>query len=353
MVKRLAFTGLLAVILAVFMISVTDVAQAQIFKGSNWTGSYYNNPTFTGTPVFTRIDPAVEFFFGSGAVTDAGTGLSVGPDNYSVRWTTQFNFAPGTYNFGLTREDDARVVLNGVPIFEFSNVDRTGAEFVQASVTVPGGLSTITVEYVKRTGSGIIQLQWQTVGGSGFVTPGTPTVAPTVTRTPLPPIPPGAITATVIRASVLNTRDAPSLGGNVIGRILRGETYAIVGRDVNARWFLLQLAGKQGWAWGYYLFINGNEYTPPVVSAVGTIGVPPGVPDTGVIVQSQATLRLREAPNVASTQIGRVTWGAFLPVVGRTGDGFWYQVVWKGTVGWIYSPFVKNFQGDPLSVPIR
>lgn len=351
MTRKMAFIGLLAIVLAALMFSFTDTAQAQIFKGSNWSGSYYNNATFSGNPVFTRVDNAVEFFFGTAPVV--GPTGSVGPDNYSIRWTTQFNFAPGTYTFGLTREDDARVILNGVPIINFNNQDRTGSEFVQATVTVPGGLSTITVEFIKRTGSGIIQFQWQTSGGGGFVTPGTPTVTPTRTRTALPPIPPGAITATVIRASVLNVRDAPSLGGNVIGRVLRGETYAIVGRDASARWFLLNLSGYQGWTWGYYLFINGNEFTPPVVSAVGTLGVPPGVPDTGVIVQSQATLRLREAPNVAARQIGRVTWGAFLPVIGRTGDNFWYQVVWKGTVGWVYSPFVEPFQGDPMSVPVK
>jgi hypothetical protein len=155
----------------------------------------------------------------------------------------------------------------------------------------------------------------------------------------------------VIRASVLNIRDAPSLGGNRINRVLRGQTYAIVGRNQNATWFLLQLSGMQGWAWGYYLFINGNEFNPPVVSGSSILGLA-GQPDYGVTAQSKATVRLRAAPNVVSAQIGRVTWGAFLPVIGRTPDGFWWKVVWKNTVGWVYSPFFDIFQGNLNNVPI-
>lgn len=346
--RLVVFSLMVTVALLLGLVATTSTVQAQIFKGSNWNGSYYNNPTFSGAPSFVRIDPAVEFIFGSAAVTGPA-GQVIGPNNYSIRWSTQVNFTPGNYTFSLSREDDARVTLNGVPIIDFNNSDLTAPQFLSVTVSVPGGVNTLTVEYVKRTGNGSIQFQWQASGGIAGTAQ--PTASPT--RTPLPPIPPGAITATVIRASVLNVRAAPSLGGDVIGRILRGERYAIVGRDSNARWFLLQLGGYQGWAWGYYLFIDGNEFNPPVMSPFGTIGVPAGVQDTGIVVQSFATLRLRQAPSVASTQIGRVTWGAFLPVTGRTADGYWYQVVWKGTVGWVYSEFVKPFQGDPNAAPVK
>jgi uncharacterized protein YraI len=196
-------------------------------------------------------------------------------------------------------------------------------------------------------------LQGGTVGGP---LPGQPTFTPAPsavpTQTPLPYIPPGAQTATVIRAYALNIRDAPSLGGYRLGRIFRGQTYAVIGRDDNARWFLLQLGGYQGWAYGYYLFVSGNEFNPPIVSGNSVLGLA-GQPDTGVRVQSRATLRLRAAPTVASMQTGRITWGAFLPVVGRTADGLWYQVVWKDTVGWAYSAFLDIIDGDLNNVPVR
>jgi uncharacterized protein YgiM (DUF1202 family) len=225
-------------------------------------------------------------------------------------------------------------------------------------VTVPvvAGSHTIVVEYREFTSTALVQFQWGLVGaGTPSVTAGpSPTPGPTNTPVPtgLPPIPPGAITATVIRAAVLNTRNAPSTGGLVVARILRGQTYTVVGRDKNARWFLLQLSGQQGWAWGYYLFINGNEFTPPIVSGSSTLGLA-GQPDYGVIAQSFATLRMRTAPSVAAVQNGRVTWGAFVPVIGRTADGFWWQIVWKNTIGWVYSPFLKIYQGNIRNVPVK
>jgi hypothetical protein len=42
-----------------------------------------------------------------------------------------------------------------------------------------------------------------------------------------------------------------------------------------------------------------------------------------------------------------------VPVVGRTADGFWYQIVWRGTVGWVYSEFLRVLEGNLANVPIR
>lgn len=345
MKKRLAlvvFIGLLGIMLSVGFVRNTN---AQTFGGTNWTGQYYPNPNFNGNPTTTRVEQPIQFSFGAGA--PAGTTLPV--DNFSIRWTSIQNFSAGTYLFTAFGEDDVRVTINGSEIIGFRFQDINGATSFTATTAVPAGPVTIVVEYVARTGSASIQFQWTLVGSGGG------TLAPTAspTRTALPNIPPGALTATVIRASVLNTRDAPSLGGNRLGRILRGETYAVIGRNEDARWFLLQLGGYQAWAWGYYLFINGNEFNAPVRSPFGTIGVPPGVTDTGVVAQAQSTMRLRAQPNVASAQIGRITWGGFLPVIGRSADGYWWQIVWKGTVGWMYSPFSKIIQGDLNNVPVK
>lgn len=323
----------------------TTAVQAQTNVGTNWTGNYYSDPNFTNL-AFSRIDNAINFSFGTGA--PQGTPASFPFDQFSIRWSGTQSFPQtGTYRFTLSRDEDAQVIFNGQIILPYQN--GLGSRFYTVDLPVTAGNYLIEVFYKEFTGDAYVQFFWQLVDGS------VGTVGPTFTptRTALPGIPAGALTATVIRASVLNIRDAPSLGGNRLGRTLRGETYAIVGRDESARWFLLQLGGYQGWAWGYYLFVNGNEFNAPIRSPFGTIGVPAGVQDTGVVGQSQSTLRLRQASNVASTQIGRVVWGAFLPVTGRTADGFWYEVVWKGTVGWVYSPFVQITQGDINAVPVK
>lgn len=334
------FAGLMSILSFSLMIQPTS---AQSF-GANWLGEYFNNPSLTGSPVLSNIDAAINFNWGLNSPNAAFLPV----DNFSVRWSGVQTIIGGVYQFTATGDNGIRLTIDGTIFID--QFGRTGevASF-QATATLVGDQHLVVLEYIHRAGSAAVQLQWVplTVGTTG--TPG-PTGTPLPTM--LPPIPPGAITATVIRATVLNTRSAPSLGAPVVDRILRGQTYSIVGRDSDARWFLLQLSNKQAWAYGYYLFINGNEFNPPVTSSIAVFGLPPGVIDTGVLAQARSTLRLRAAPTTAADQTGRITWGGFVPVVGRTSDGIWYQVVWKGTLGWAYSSFLKITEGDLVNVPI-
>jgi hypothetical protein len=337
----LAITLVTSLLIGVF---ASTVSNAQQF-GTGWTGSYYNDPNFTGSPVITRADSQINFNFG----TSSPVAGFVNADNFSIRWTSTQNLTAGTYRFTAVADDGIRVTVNGQVIID--KLVSTGTlQTATADVVLPGGNTTFQVDYVELVNNAAVQFYWDVAGASGPTQTAGPTA--TITQTSVPAIPAGAITATVIRASVLNVREAPSLGGNLLGRILRGQTYAIVGRNQNATWFLLQLSGRQAWAWGYYLYINGNEFNPPVVSGSSVLGLPGGVQDTGVIVQTQAGLRLRSAPTVNSAQTGRIGWGSFLPVVARSVDGVWLQVVWKGTVGWVARGYVEPFQGDLNSVPI-
>ncbi len=339
--KRLLklWSPLLVVLILGLLISV---GLAQEF-GSNWTAEYYTNASFTGDPGFVLIEPDINENWGAGG--PALPGFPV--DNFSIRYSGFQTFQAGVYQFSVGRDDSARLLIDNVLVLDASG---TGPfTTLTAQVTLTGGMHLVVVEYVELTGQAAIQVQWSLVGAAGP----TPTMGPSPTPLPtsLPPIPPGSITATVIRASVLNIRDAPSLGGFRIGRILRGQTYAVVGRNHDATWFLLQLGGYQGWAYGYYLFINGNEFTPPILSANTTL-LPAGLTDTGVLAQARSTMRLRAAPTVNAMQTGRVTWGGFVPVLGRTADGVWWQVLWKGTVGWVWSPFFRIIEGDYSAIPI-
>lgn len=347
--RKLAAALAIMIVASVFGFAVTQSmiveAQSNVIVGRDWNGTYYSDVNFT-TPAFTRVETnGINFSYGLGS---PGAGVPV--DNFSIRWTSVQTFPEtGVYRFTVFRDEDAELQLDGQTIIPF--VGAIGNQTYSVDLPVTAGQHSMTLSYREFTNNAFVQLAWQLISNTG--TSGTLGPTATFTRTALPAIPPGALTATVIRASVLNIRDAPSLGGGRIGRILRGETYAVVGRDEDARWFLLQLGGYQGWAWSHYLFINGNEFNAPVRSPFGTIGVPPGVQDTGVVAQSQSTMNLRSAPSVAGDRIGRVTWGAFLPVIGRTADGYWWQVVWKGTVGWIYSPYSNIIQGDLNAVPVK
>lgn len=337
------FVTLIAMLLV--LSSSFFVAQAQTF-GSGWIGTYYNNTDLSGNPVVGVIDEQINFLWGEGAPT--GLQGFVNEDNFSVRWETFENFAQGSYRFTVGADDGARVYIDGTLVIDtFANADTFIFESVDRSLTL--GVHTLVVEYVERTGNSSVQFFWEPLS---LVATDTPGPSPTPTATALPPIPPGALRATVVRATVLNARNAPSLGGGVVGRLLRGQTYQVVGRNPEADWFLLQLSGFQGWAWGYYLFIDGNEFNAPVRSATTLFPIPDGFVDTGVIAQTRAVMKLRSSPDVFSEQIGRVDWGGFLPVVGRTPNNDWYLVLWKGTIGWVSTGFIRITQGDLNAVPI-
>jgi uncharacterized protein YraI len=321
--------------------------------GTNWTAQYFNNPTLSGTPVFTETLPnGINFNWGTGSPNPA-----VPVDNWSARFTSTQNFTtPGTYQFVATSDDGVRVFINNQLVLDkFFGRALTTDSF---QLNLPAGPVSMVVEYFEGIDQAALQFQWFLVGGTGFPT-ATPaifvTAGPTSTATPIPPtplpaIPPGALTGTVIRASVLLSRSGPFLGAPVVARLLRGQTYQIVGRDEQAQWFLLQLSGQQGWVWGYYLFVNGNSFTAPVANPFQTAGQPAS--NTGVAAQAQATLRLRAAPNTASEQIGRITWGTILPVLGRSADGGWLQVLYFSTIGWVATPYVRIVEGDVNTLPV-
>ncbi|MBK8027797.1 MAG: SH3 domain-containing protein [Chloroflexi bacterium] len=228
--------------------------------------------------------------------------------------------------------------------------------------TLAAGTHSLVVEYFEGIDQAALQFQWflisggvtpgvgTSIPGGGFVTAGPTLTASRIPPTPLPAIPPGALSGTVIRAQVLLVRSGPFLGAPVVDRVLRGQTYQVLGRDENSLWYLIQLSNTQGWVWHYYFNINGNSFNAPITNPFVTAGDPAS--QTGVVGQSEATLRLRAEPNVLSTQIGRIPWGDLLPILEQTRDG-WYKVIWRGTVGWVASGFVKIIEGDVGVVPMR
>ncbi len=334
---------------ALLLFAAVLTTGAQDF-GTNWTGVFYNNTNFADPAVATLTGiNGLNFNWPDRPVVNGQVLNAVNPDNFSARFTsTQNILTAGRYTFTVTVDDAVRILIDGQ---ERLNVPAAGLQTRQFEADLTAGPHTFQVDFIELTAAAVLQLQWS-LGAPGATQGPTPTPGPTATPAPtsLPPIAPGALSATVIRASVLIVRQAPYIGAPRVGTILRGQTYAVVGRDPRALWFLLQLSDKQAWAWGYYLAVNGNEFNAPVVNSFVTQGDPAAA--SGVTIQTQAGLRLRADATVYSEQIGRVPWGQILPVIGRTSDNTWYQVVFANTVGWIAASYTRPLRGDLSTVPV-
>ncbi len=346
MLKRI----LLILVLASVLVGISSIT-AQDF-GFNWTGTFYNNRDFSDSAAATITNiSGLNFNWTGQPIINGAVIGAVRENNFSARFTSTQTFQSGNYRFTVTWDDQVRVLFDGQTVFDDFSLDGIYPKSRTFDREIVAGAHNLVVELVERSDVAQLQFQWQLLGPAATVGP-SPTPGPTSTPAPtgLPSIPGGSLSATVIRASVLNVRSGPFLGADRVGRILRGQTYAVVARDDDARWFLLQLSDKQAWAYGYYLAINGNEFNAATTSAFVTLGNPAA--STGVVAQTFAGLKLRAQPTIYSEQIGRIDWGQILPVLARTpGDGAWWQVIYKDTVGWVFAPYLKLIEGEIKDVP--
>ncbi len=112
-----------------------------------WHGEYYANASLLGQPVLVREDADLNFNW---FLDSPGPGIPA--DNFSARWTGQFNFpSGGDYRFFANADDGVRVYVDGGRVIdswetEFSG-DRTGT-----FANLTPGLHTITVEYFESGG---------------------------------------------------------------------------------------------------------------------------------------------------------------------------------------------------------
>jgi hypothetical protein len=119
----------------------------------NWRGEYFNNRYLNGTPALVRDDQYIAFNWGAGAPAPG-----MPNDNFSVRWTRSFNFAPGNYRFTTITDDGVRLWVNGHLLIDRWH-DQAASR--HSGVIYVSGMVPIKMEYYEHGGLAEAHLSWQ------------------------------------------------------------------------------------------------------------------------------------------------------------------------------------------------
>ncbi|HEX9156643.1 MAG TPA: glycoside hydrolase family 3 N-terminal domain-containing protein, partial [Syntrophales bacterium] len=117
--------------------------------------AYWDNPTFSGTPVVQRVDPELQFGW---ALFSPNQGIS--RDWFSARWTGKLT-APksGSLKIGLDGNDGYRLFVNDSLII--NNWDKRSYTRILRSINVVQGQAYgLRIEYRETTGFGRLRLVW-------------------------------------------------------------------------------------------------------------------------------------------------------------------------------------------------
>ena len=144
--------------------AVASLNWVQVNTAGNFIGAYYNNITLSGVPTQMRLDPKINFNWGTGS-PDAAT---IGRNHFSARWTMDTSLNAGQYQFTVTADDGVRLYLDGKLIIDQWK-DQAATTYTSIKM-IGAGPHTITMEYYENAGVATAQLAWQTVSaGNGYV----------------------------------------------------------------------------------------------------------------------------------------------------------------------------------------
>ncbi len=126
-----------------------------IFVGSpGVTGEYFNNMDLTA-PVLTRVDPTIDFDWGSGSPDP-----QVGPETFSVRWSAwvQPRYTE-TYTFHTIVDDGVRLWINGQLLID-KWIDQPATEWTGTIALVANQMYELRMEYYENGDQALARLRW-------------------------------------------------------------------------------------------------------------------------------------------------------------------------------------------------
>lgn len=122
----------------------------------NFAGCYFSDQTLSDLKL-ARTDQEINFSWGLG---NPAAGLPA--DNFSARWSGDFNFPVGSYTFTSTTDDGVRVFVDGQKIIDFWQ-DQSSRSHV-GSINLSAGIHRVIMEYYENGGEAVAKLTWNKTG---------------------------------------------------------------------------------------------------------------------------------------------------------------------------------------------
>jgi len=122
---------------------------------------YYANIDLQGDPKFKRGEDSINNDWGTG-----GPGNGVPNDNFSARWTGDFEFDEGAYQFGCSYDDGVRLWIDDRLIMD--DWDRNHSSQIKARIYLTAGFHNIRTEYREISENAKMKLSWVKCAANEF-----------------------------------------------------------------------------------------------------------------------------------------------------------------------------------------
>ncbi len=159
-----------------------------------------------------------------------------------------------------------------------------------------------------------------------------------------------------VTAGVLHVRFGAGEFSASLGQISMGQQVYVLARNADGSWLQIRWAYGTGWIASAYLSVTG---LPAAVIDDGSGGMAqpstaavPLTSDTPYALVMATYLNIRTGPGINYAVLGTAYASETLPIVGRSADNSWYQVVSRSGTGWVSAAFVvtrNEFGGTPVT----
>ncbi len=146
--------------------SVVD-SSATLGNGTGLRGTYFNSEKLSGATVLSRVDPVVDFDWGSGSPAS-----SVRADSFSARWSGHVQATTtGKYTFSTISDDGVRLWVNGVQIINNWTLHGPTTNNSAAISLTASQKYSIKMEFYEHEGGAVARLRWTTPSSSSQTIP--------------------------------------------------------------------------------------------------------------------------------------------------------------------------------------